>query len=50
LDPAALGLPPGVRAEVPHTITFRALGLQQTEMTEAGRTSAEERDTSPAAA
>jgi uncharacterized protein YndB with AHSA1/START domain len=48
LDPAALGLPPGVPAEVPHTITFRALGPAQTEMTvtEEGYTSAQARDTS----
>ncbi len=43
LDPAAIGLPPGVPKDVPHVITFKALGANQTEMTvtELGYTSAE---------
>jgi uncharacterized protein YndB with AHSA1/START domain len=33
LDPAQLGLPPGIPKEVPHVITFKALGDKKTEMT-----------------
>jgi uncharacterized protein YndB with AHSA1/START domain len=32
LDPAALGLPPGIPAEVPHVVTFEAVGDQRTEL------------------
>jgi uncharacterized protein YndB with AHSA1/START domain len=43
LDPAALPLPPGVPAEVPHVVTFEDLGGGRTEMTitESGYSSAE---------
>lgn len=33
LDPAKLGLPPGIPRDVPHVITFKALGDKKTEMT-----------------
>jgi uncharacterized protein YndB with AHSA1/START domain len=33
LEPAALGLPPGIPDVVRHVITFRALGAQNTELT-----------------
>lgn len=33
VDPSTLGLPPGVRYEVPHSVTFQAVGDNQTEMT-----------------
>ena len=48
LDPAAVGLPPGVPAAVPHVITFRAVGDDRTEMTvtEYGYTSDQARDLS----
>jgi uncharacterized protein YndB with AHSA1/START domain len=32
LDPGDLGLPPGIPAEVPHVVTFEAVGDQQTEL------------------
>jgi uncharacterized protein YndB with AHSA1/START domain len=32
LDPAQMGLPPGIPKEVPHTILFKALGPNQTEL------------------
>ena len=32
LDPADLGLPPGVPREVPHVVTFTALGPERTEL------------------
>lgn len=33
LDPAKIGLPPGIPQDVPHVITFKALGNNKTEMT-----------------
>jgi uncharacterized protein YndB with AHSA1/START domain len=33
LDPAKMGLPPGIPQDVPHVITFKALGDKKTEMT-----------------
>jgi len=33
VDPAAIGMPPGIPAEVPHTITFKDLGDGKTEIT-----------------
>lgn len=33
VDPADLGLPPGLPPEVPHVLTFRAVGDQRTELT-----------------
>ena len=33
LDPAKIGLPPGIPQDVPHIITFKALGDKKTEMT-----------------
>ena len=47
-DPAKLGLPPGIPMDVPHAITFKALGDRRTEMTvaEYGYTSAQAADTS----
>jgi len=33
LDPAQMSLPPGIPKEVPHVITFKALGDKKTEMT-----------------
>jgi uncharacterized protein YndB with AHSA1/START domain len=32
-DPASLGLPPGIPAEVPHVVTFRAVDERTTELT-----------------
>ncbi len=50
LDPGAMGLPPGIPGEVPHVITFKAVGDNRTEMTiaERGYTSDEARDLSRA--
>jgi len=33
LDPAKIGLPPGIPADVPHVITFKNLGEKKTELT-----------------
>ena len=33
LDPAKMGLPPGIPLDVPHVITFKSLGDNKTEMT-----------------
>ena len=33
LDPASLGLPPAIPAQVPHVVTFRALDADRTEVT-----------------
>lgn len=33
LDPAKMGLPPGIPKDVPHVITFKAIGDDQTEIT-----------------
>ena len=33
LDPAKIGLPPGIPQDVPHVITFKSLGEGKTEMT-----------------
>jgi uncharacterized protein YndB with AHSA1/START domain len=33
LDPAKMGLPPGIPQDVPHVITFKSLGEGKTEMT-----------------
>ena len=33
VDPAEMGIPPGVPREVPHVITFKALNDNQTELT-----------------
>jgi uncharacterized protein YndB with AHSA1/START domain len=33
LDPAKMGLPPGIPQDVPHVITFKSLGENKTEMT-----------------
>ncbi|HCT81578.1 MAG TPA: activator of HSP90 ATPase [Micromonosporaceae bacterium] len=48
LDPAAVGIPPGVPADVPHVVTFKAVGANRTEMTvsEFGYATAEARDLS----
>lgn len=48
LDPAQMGMPPGVPPEVPHVITFRPLDHNRTEMTvtEYGFTRQEARDMS----
>jgi uncharacterized protein YndB with AHSA1/START domain len=48
LDPAQMGLPPGVPKEVPHVITFKELNPNRTEMTvtEHGYTSEQARDIS----
>ncbi len=50
LDPAQMGLPPGIPKDVPHVITFKALGDQKTEMTvsEFGYTTDEAVNTSKA--
>jgi uncharacterized protein YndB with AHSA1/START domain len=50
LDPAALGMPPGVPRDVPHVVTFRATGEGGTELTvtEHGYTTEEARDLSRA--
>ena len=43
LDPATIGLPPGIPKSVPHVVTFKDLGNNKTEVTvtEFGYTSAE---------
>ena len=48
VDPAELGIPPGVPHEVPHVITFKALNGNQTELTvtESGYTSDQAHDIS----
>ena len=48
LDPAAMGMPPGVPRDVPHVIDFEAAGDGKTEMivTEYGYSSAQARDLS----
>lgn len=50
LDPATMGLPPGIPKDVPHVVTFKALGDTQTEITvtESGYTSDEAVETSRA--
>ena len=50
IDPAAMGLPPGVPYEVPHVITFETVGEGRTEMTvtEYGYTTEQDRDLSKA--
>ena len=50
LDPATAGMPPGVPHDVPHEITFRASGVERTELTvtEHGYTTEEARDLSRA--
>jgi uncharacterized protein YndB with AHSA1/START domain len=50
LDPAAMGIPPGVPHDVPHLITFRATGDGRTKMTvtEYGYTTEQARDLSKA--
>jgi len=50
LDPAQMGLPPGIPKDVPHVITFKALGDKKTEMTvsEFGYTTDEAVNTSKA--
>ncbi|HKR15295.1 MAG TPA: SRPBCC domain-containing protein [Pyrinomonadaceae bacterium] len=50
LDPAKMGLPPGIPLDVPHVITFKALGNSKTEMTvsEYGYTSDQAVETSKA--
>jgi uncharacterized protein YndB with AHSA1/START domain len=50
LDPATMGMPPGVPHDVPHMITFNAAGDNRTEMTvtEYGYTSEQARDLSRA--
>ena len=50
LDPAAMGMPPGVPRDVPHVITFKAAGDDTTEMavTEYGYTTEQARDLSKA--
>jgi uncharacterized protein YndB with AHSA1/START domain len=50
LDPAAMGMPPGIPYDVPHVITFKATGEDGTEMivTEHGYTTEEARDLSRA--
>jgi uncharacterized protein YndB with AHSA1/START domain len=48
LDPAQMGMPPGIPKEVPHVITFKNLDGNRTEMTvtEHGYTSEQARDLS----
>lgn len=48
LDPAAVGIPPGVPVDVPHVVTFNALDSNRTEMivSEFGYATAEARDLS----
>jgi uncharacterized protein YndB with AHSA1/START domain len=50
IDPAAMGVPPGVPYDVPHVITFDAVGDNGTEMTvtEHGYTTEQARDLSKA--
>ena len=50
LDPAQMGLPPGIPKDVPHVITFRALGDNKTGLTivESGYTSDQAVETSKA--
>ena len=50
LDPAAMGMPPGIPKDVRHVITFKAVGDSQTEMTvtEYGYTSDQAHDLSKA--
>jgi uncharacterized protein YndB with AHSA1/START domain len=50
LDPAQLGLPPGIPSSVPHVVTFTPLGPDRTELTqtEYGYTSEQARDMSKA--
>jgi uncharacterized protein YndB with AHSA1/START domain len=50
LDPAAMGMPPGVPMDVPHVVTFKDEGDGRTEMqvAEYGYTTAEARDMSEA--
>jgi uncharacterized protein YndB with AHSA1/START domain len=50
LDPAAMGVPPGVPHDVPHVVTFEARGDDGTEMTvtEHGYTTEQARDLSRA--
>jgi uncharacterized protein YndB with AHSA1/START domain len=50
LDPAAMGMPPGVPRDVPHVIVFKAAGDKGTEMTvtEHGYTTEQARDLSRA--
>lgn len=50
LDPAQMGLPPGIPKDVPHVITFKARGDKKTEMTvsEFGYTTDEAVNTSKA--
>jgi uncharacterized protein YndB with AHSA1/START domain len=50
LDPAAMGMPPGVPHDVPHVITFETAGDNRTEMTvtEYGYTTEQARDLSRA--
>lgn len=48
IDPAEIGIPPGVPHEVPHVVTFKALNNNQTELTvtEFGYTSDQAHDIS----
>jgi len=50
LDPAQMGLPPGIPKDVPHVITFKSLGDKKTEMTvtESGYTTDQAVETSKA--
>ena len=50
LDPAQMSLPPGIPKDVPHVITFKALGDNKTEMTvvESGYTTDQAVETSKA--
>ena len=50
LDPAAMGMPPGVPHDVPHEIAFKSAGGDRTEVTvtERGYTTEEARDLSEA--
>ena len=50
LDPAQMNLPPGIPKEVPHVITFKALGDNKTQMTvvESGYTTDQAVETSKA--
>jgi uncharacterized protein YndB with AHSA1/START domain len=50
LDPAAMGMPPGVPRDVPHVITFKSVGEAKTELTvtEYGYTTEQARDLSRA--
>ena len=50
LDPAQMGLPPGIPKDVPHVITFKALGDNKTELTivESGYTTDQAVETSNA--